>query len=288
MPCTSLCSIEGRLMRLMSPCTRIIGGRPEDRCRSEALFLTTNASNSVRSITIPPRAMGQSMRAIHDNLQAVRGRIARAAAAAGRDPLGVTLLAVSKTHPAALVGEALAAGQRAFGENYVQEAIEKMDALAGTAFEWHLIGALQSNKTRLAPERFDWVHTLESEKVARRLSEQRPAGMAALNVLIQVNVSGEASKSGAAPEEVLFLAREINTLARLKLRGLMAIPEPGAGIDRYRDLKRLYDKLKGEFRFDTLSVGMSDDLETAIAEGATMVRIGTAIFGARNRIRPAA
>ncbi len=232
--------------------------------------------------------MGQSMRAIHDNLQAVRGRIARAAAAAGRDPLGVTLLAVSKTHPAALVGEALAAGQRAFGENYVQEAIEKMDALAGTAFEWHLIGALQSNKTRLAAERFDWVHTLESEKVARRLSEQRPAGMAALNVLIQVNVSGEASKSGAAPEEVLFLAREINTLARLKLRGLMAIPEPGAGIDRYRDLKQLYDKLKGEFRFDTLSVGMSDDLETAIAEGATMVRIGTAIFGARNRIRPAA
>ena len=232
--------------------------------------------------------MGQSMRAIHDNLQAVRGRIARAAAAAGRDPLGVTLLAVSKTHPAALVGEALAAGQRAFGENYVQEAIEKMDALAGTAFEWHLIGALQSNKTRLAAERFDWVHTLESEKVARRLSEQRPAGMAALNVLIQVNVSGEASKSGAAPEEVLFLAREINTLARLKLRGLMAIPEPGAGIDRYRVLNQLYDKLKGEFRFDTLSVGMSDDLETAIAEGATMVRIGTAIFGARNRIRPAA
>src|SRR6185503_726293 len=201
MLCTSLCSIEGRLMRLMSPCTRIIGGSPEDRCRSEALFLTTNASNSVRSITIPQSAMGQSMRAIHDNLQAVRGRIARAAAAAGRDPLDVTLLAVSKTHPAALVERALAEGQRAFGENYVQEAVEKMDALAGTArapsitdIDWHMVGPLQSNKTRLAAERFGWVHTVESGKIARRLSDQRPAGMPALNVLIQVNVSGETSK----------------------------------------------------------------------------------------------
>jgi pyridoxal phosphate enzyme (YggS family) len=232
--------------------------------------------------------MGQSMRAIHDNLQAVQGRIARAAAAAGRDPLGVTLLAVSKTHPAALVGEAMAAGQKAFGENYVQEAVEKMDALAGTAAEWHLIGPLQSNKTKLVAARFDWVHTIESGKVARRLSAQRPAGMPALNVLIQVNVSGEASKSGVAPEEVIFLAKEINTLARLKLRGLMAIPEPGAGVARYRELKNLYEKLKSEFRFDTLSVGMSDDMETAVAEGATMVRIGTAIFGTRRKIRSAA
>src|SRR5258706_1718919 len=226
MPCTSLCSIEGRLMRLMSPCTRIIGGRPEDRCRSEALFLTTNASNSVRSITIPQIAMGQSMRVIHDNLQAVRGRIARASEAAGRNPLSVTLLAVSKTHPAALVEEALAAGQRAFGENYVQEAVEKMDALAGTVIEWHMIGPLQSNKTRIVAARFDWVHTVESGKVARRLSDQRPTGMPALNVLIQVNVSGEASKSGVAPEKVPLLAKEVNTLPRLKLRGLMAIPEP--------------------------------------------------------------
>src|SRR6185295_11215199 len=146
MLCTSLCSIDGRLMRLMSPCTRIIGGRPDDRCRSEALFFTTKASNSVRSITIPPRATGQSMRVIHDNLQAVRARIARAAAAAGRDPQSVTLLAVSKTHPAALVEQALAAGQRAFGENYVQEALEKIDAIRGA--EWHLVGPLQSNKTR--------------------------------------------------------------------------------------------------------------------------------------------
>ena len=227
--------------------------------------------------------MGQSMRAIHDNLQAVQGRIARAAAAAGRDPLDVTLLAVSKTHPAALVEQALAAGQRAFGENYVQEAVEKMDALASRSIEWHLVGPLQSNKTRLVAARFDWVHTIESEKIARRLSDQRPAGMAALNALIQVNVSGEASKSGVAAEEVLFLAREINSLPRLKLRGLMAIPEPGAGVARYRELKNLYEKLKNEFRFDTLSVGMSDDMEAAIAEGSTMVRIGTAIFGARSR-----
>ena len=232
--------------------------------------------------------MGQSMRAIHDNLQAVQGRIARAAAAAGRDPLGVTLLAVSKTHPAALVEQALAAGQRAFGENFVQEAVEKMGALAGRSIEWHLVGPLQSNKTRLVAARFDWVHTIESEKIARRLSDQRPAGMAALNVLIQVNVSGEASKSGVAPEEVLFLAKEINTLPRLKLRGLMAIPEPGAGVARYRELKNRYEKLKNEFRFDTLSVGMSDDMESAIAEGSTMVRIGTAIFGTRQKIRPAA
>ncbi|MSQ63012.1 MAG: YggS family pyridoxal phosphate-dependent enzyme [Betaproteobacteria bacterium] len=235
------------------------------------------------------------MWAIHDNLQAVQGRIARAAAAAGRDPRSVTLLAVSKTHLATLVEEALAAGQGAFGENYVQEAVEKMDALAGKigeertrALEWHLIGPLQSNKTRLAAERFDWVHSVESGKTARRLSEQRPAGMPALNVLIQVNVSGEASKSGVAPEKVLFLAKEIDTLPRLKLRGLMAIPEPGADDDRYRELKNLYEKLKSEFRFDTLSVGMSDDMEAAIAEGSTMVRIGTAIFGARKKIRSAA
>ncbi len=232
--------------------------------------------------------MGQSMRAIDDNLQAVRGRIAHAAAAAGRDPLSVTLLAVSKTHPAALVGEALAAGQRSFGENYVQEAVEKMDALAGTAIEWHLVGPLQSNKTRLVAARFDWVHTIESEKIARRLSGQRPTGVAPLNVLIQVNVSGEASKSGVAPQHVAGLAKAIAALPNLKLRGLMAIPEPAAGVARYRELKNLYEKLKSEFQFDTLSVGMSDDMEAAIAEGATLVRVGTAIFGVRNKIRSTA
>jgi pyridoxal phosphate enzyme (YggS family) len=232
--------------------------------------------------------MGQSMRAIDDNLQAVRARVARAAEAAGRDPLDVTLLAVSKTHPAALVEQALAAGQQAFGENYVQEAVEKMDALSGKGIEWHLVGPLQSNKTRVVAGRFDWVHTVESEKVARRLSEARPEGLPALNVLIQVNVSGEASKSGVAAGEVASLAGSIQKLPRLRLRGLMAIPEAGAPVQRYRELKALYEKLKGEFGLDTLSVGMSDDMETAIAEGSTMVRIGTAIFGARNKIRSAA
>ena len=228
------------------------------------------------------------MRSIDDNLQAVLHRIARAAAAAGRDPGGVTLLAVSKTHSAALIEQALAAGQRAFGENYVQEAIEKMDALAGKAIEWHLVGPLQSNKTRPVASRFDWVHSVENEKIARRLSEQRPAGLAPLNVLIQVNVSGEASKGGVAAEKVFSLSESINSLPRLRLRGLMAIPEAGADRARYRELKSLYETLKGGLQFDTLSVGMSDDLELAVAEGATMVRIGTAIFGERQKVRSAA
>ena len=237
--------------------------------------------------------MGQSMRVIHDNLQAVQGRIARAAAAAGRDPLSVALLAVSKTHPAALVEQALDAGQRAFGENYVQEAAEKMEALAGKDIEWHLIGPLQSNKTRLAAERFAWVHTVESEKVARRLAEQRPAGMAPLNVLIQVNLSGEASKSGVSSTDVLRLATAVSSLPRLRLRGLMAIPQPTADAARqkanFRQLREIFEKLKQEkFALDTLSMGMSDDMEAAIAEGATLVRIGTAIFGARQKIRSSA
>src|SRR3982750_3688226 len=167
MPCTSLCSIGGTLMRRTSPCTRIMGGRPEDRCRSDALFLTTKASSSVRSITILPGAETEIsaefqgiMKAIADNLQAVRERIGRAARAARRDAGAVALLAVSKTHPAARIAEAHAAGQQAFGENYVQEAIEKMAALPA-ALEWHLIGPLQSNKTRLAAERFQWGHTVE-------------------------------------------------------------------------------------------------------------------------------
>jgi pyridoxal phosphate enzyme (YggS family) len=228
------------------------------------------------------------MRSIPDNLQAVRDRIARAASAVGRTPQSVALLAVSKTHPAPLVQEALDAGQRSFGENYVQEAVEKMDALAGKDVEWHLIGPLQSNKTRLVTERFAWVHSVESEKIARRLSGQRSGKLAPLNVLIQVNVSGEASKSGVAPAEVESLCLLVSKMPRLRLRGLMAIPEPGADRGRYQQLKALYEKLKGRFQFDTLSVGMSDDLELAIAEGATLVRIGTAIFGAREKIRPAA
>ncbi|MEW6687849.1 MAG: YggS family pyridoxal phosphate-dependent enzyme [Pseudomonadota bacterium] len=228
------------------------------------------------------------MRSIHDNLQAVRDRIAGAAAAAGRDPRSVTLLAVSKTHPAPLLAQAHAAGQRAFGENYVQEAVGKMDALALAGLEWHLIGPLQSNKTRLAAARFDWVQTLESERIARRLSGQRPGSLPPLNVLIQVNVSGEASKSGVAPPEIEGLCVLVSRMPRLKLRGLMAIPEPGADRARYQELRSLFEKLKDRFRFDTLSVGMSDDLEIAIAEGATMVRIGTAIFGPREAVKDAA
>jgi pyridoxal phosphate enzyme (YggS family) len=222
------------------------------------------------------------MATIADNLQAVKLRIRRAAEAVGRDPESVRLLAVSKTHPAPLIASAADAGQQAFGENYVQEAVEKMAQLPGS-LEWHLIGPLQSNKTRLAAERFDWVHTVANEKIARRLSERRPDGRPPLNVLIQVNVSGETSKSGVAPSEVAALASAMAPLKNLKLRGLMAIPEPGASRERFHDVKDLYDKLKGECAFDTLSMGMSDDMELAIAEGSTLVRIGTAIFGARER-----
>jgi len=228
------------------------------------------------------------MRSIHDNLQAVKGRIARAAASSGRDPKSVTLLAVSKTHPVSVIEEAHAAGQRAFGENYVQEAAEKIEALRARDIEWHLIGPLQSNKTRVVAGRFAWVHTVESERLARRLSGQRSGNLPPLNVLLQVNVSGEASKSGVAPAEVSALASCVSQLPRLRLRGLMAIPEPGAPRERYRELKELYETLKGRFRLDTLSVGMSDDLELAIAEGATLVRVGTAIFGARTPVRDAA
>ncbi|MGH8674739.1 MAG: YggS family pyridoxal phosphate-dependent enzyme [Burkholderiales bacterium] len=240
------------------------------------------------------------MAAIRDNLQAVSERIARAAAAAGRSADSVRLLAVSKTHPPALLEEAFGAGQTAFGENYVQEALEKMDALArslgaerGRALEWHLVGPLQSNKTRLAAERFDWVHSLSGMKVARRLSEQRPPQRAPLNVLIQVNCSGEASKSGAAPQETAALAHAVAKLPRLKLRGLMAIPEPSRDAQvqsaRFRVVRELYERLcRDGFALDTLSLGMSDDLEAAIAGGSTLVRVGTAIFGARRRERDAA
>jgi pyridoxal phosphate enzyme (YggS family) len=228
------------------------------------------------------------MATISDNLQVVRERIARAARSAGRDPVSVTLLAVSKSQPVARIEEARAAGHQAFGENYVQEALEKMDALPG--LEWHLIGPLQSNKTRLAAERFAWVHTLEREKIARRLSEQRPAGLPPLNVLIQVNVSGEATKSGVAVEAIAALARAIAPLPRLRLRGLMAVPEPDVALQgkRFRTVKAAFENLKDEFGLDSLSMGMSDDMEAAIAEGATLVRIGSAIFGARKEERSAA
>jgi pyridoxal phosphate enzyme (YggS family) len=225
------------------------------------------------------------MATILDNLQGVKARIARAAQAAGRDPAAVTLLAASKTHGIERIVAAKAAGQLAFGENYVQEALEKMDAVPGT--EWHLIGPLQANKTRLAAERFDWVQTLDRLKIARRLSEQRPVHLPALNVLIQVNVSGEVTKSGVAPEDIALLAEAVMALPRLRLRGLMAIPAPEIPVG-LAQMNQLYQSLRERFAFDTLSMGMSDDLEAAIMQGSTMVRIGTAIFGKRKTEKAAA
>jgi PLP dependent protein len=225
------------------------------------------------------------MATIAENVQGVKARIARAARAVGRAPESVTLLAVSKTHGVDRVREAFAAGLSAFGENYVQEALAKIDAVAHA--EWHLIGALQSNKTRLAAERFAWVQTIDRIKIAQRLSEQRPAHLPPLNVLIQVNVSRESTKSGVDVKEVTALAAALAALPRLRLRGLMAIPAPGAVSDLART-KSLYDELEPRFGFDTLSMGMTDDMDEAIAAGATMVRIGTAIFGPRMPERDAA
>jgi len=228
------------------------------------------------------------MGSIPDNLQAVKSRIDAASRACGRDPRTVRLLAVSKTHAPERVREAFAAGQRAFGENYVQEALDKMAALADLPLEWHLVGPLQSNKTRVVAERFHWVHTVDCEKIAHRLAEQRPPGAGPLHVLIQVNLSAEASKHGVAPGEVRALAASVAGMPGLRLRGLMAIPEPGAPAERYRALGDLYESLRGEFGLDTLSLGMTDDLEAAVAAGSTMVRIGTAVFGPRERVRSAA
>ncbi|TGB30787.1 YggS family pyridoxal phosphate-dependent enzyme [Burkholderia thailandensis] len=222
-------------------------------------------------------------------LASVQRRIDEAARAAGREPHAVTLLAVSKTFPADAVRAAYAAGQCAFGENYVQESIDKIDSLADlrAELEWHFIGPLQSNKTRPVAERFDWVHTIDRLKIAQRLAEQRPAHLPPLNVCVQVNISGEASKSGVAPSDAAELARAIAALPALRLRGLMAIPEPAADPEAkrapHRALHALFEQLRADgLALDTLSMGMSDDLEAAVAEGATIVRIGTAIFGARD------
>ena len=222
------------------------------------------------------------------NLQAVLARIAAAARECGRDPASVRLLAVSKTWPAECLLPAIAAGQQAFGENYVQEGVDKIAALAGRSLEWHFIGPLQSNKTRLVAAHFDWVHSIERMKIAERLAEQRPAGKSPLNVCLQVNVSGEASKSGCAPEEAVALAKAIAALPNLRLRGLMCIPEPAEDVEAqrrpFRQLRELYEQLRAEgLPLDTLSMGMSHDIEAAIAEGATMVRVGTAIFGERSK-----
>jgi PLP dependent protein len=228
------------------------------------------------------------MVSIGNNLQEVKRRIAAACAAAGRPANSVTLLAVSKTKPESAVRDALAAGQQAFGENYVQEGLTKISALADLRpqIEWHLVGPLQSNKTRAVAEAFDWVHSVDRLKVAERLSAQRPAALPPLNVCLQVNISGEASKSGLSVHELPAVAQAVAALPGLRLRGLMSIPEPvtdpQAQRAPHRVLRELLTALNAHgLALDTLSMGMSDDLEAAVAEGATVVRVGSAIFGAR-------
>ena len=226
------------------------------------------------------------MTTIPNNLQRVHRRIAEACAQAQRPVTDVTLLAVSKTFGPEAVREAHDAGQGAFGENYIQEAVEKIGLLRDLRLQWHCIGPVQSNKTRLVAGHFDWVHTIDRLKIAQRLSEQRPADLGPLQVCIQVNIDGGASKSGVAPAEVADLAREIAKLPNLKLRGLMTIPEPveDAAAQRAVHLRTraLFDQLnEAGLQLDTLSMGMTADIEAAVLAGSTMVRVGTAIFGGR-------
>jgi uncharacterized pyridoxal phosphate-containing UPF0001 family protein len=257
--------------------------------------------------SLPPRAADPAPDVLHARLQAVRSRIASAARGCGRDPAAVRLLAVSKTFDAQAVLALAECGQHAFGENYLQEALTKMascathwQALAGgrsgpaagrpgptaAPIEWHFIGPIQSNKTRPIAEAFDWVHSVEREKVARRLSEQRPASMPPLQVCIQVDVSGESTKSGCTPDDAIALARAVSALAGLRLRGVMAIPaptdDPALQRAQFARVRAVFDRIRADgIPIDTLSMGMSGDLEAAIAEGATIVRIGTALFGTR-------
>ncbi len=226
------------------------------------------------------------MTKITENLQLVRQRIRAAAEAAGREPQDIRLLAVSKKHPAAAIREAHAAGQRDFGENYVQEALSKMEALAEPDIRWHFIGPLQSNKTSEVAAHFDWLHTLSREKIARRLDRQRPAGMPPLQVCIQVRIGDEPGKSGVEPASVKPLAEALTGLPRLALRGLMCLPpwSEDENVQRgyFAQLRGYYEALRqAGHRLDTLSMGMTDDLEAAVREGSTCVRIGTAIFGPR-------
>jgi pyridoxal phosphate enzyme (YggS family) len=226
------------------------------------------------------------MTTIADNLQTVRSRIAAACAQAQRPVTDVTLLAVSKTFGPQAVREAHAAGQTAFGENYIQEAVDKMALLAGLPLQWHCIGPIQSNKTRLVAAHFDWAHTVDRLKIAQRLSEQRPAALPPLSVCIQVNIDGGATKAGVAPQDTLALARDVASLPRIRLRGLMTIPEPAADFAAQKAVhlraRALFDELRAAgLALDTLSMGMTADLEAAVAAGSTMVRVGTAIFGGR-------
>lgn len=224
------------------------------------------------------------MSTIAENSATVLERIAAASRTAGRDPATVGLLAVSKTKPAAALREAAAAGLRDFGENYLQEALDKQPALADLPLVWHFIGPIQSNKTRAIASHFDWVHSVDRLKIAQRLAEQRPPERGPLNICLQVNVSGEASKSGCHPDELPALAAAVSQLPNLRLRGLMAIPEatddPASQRAAFARLRTMSETLN--LNLDTLSMGMSQDLEAAIAEGATWVRVGTALFGARD------
>ncbi|QDL39285.1 YggS family pyridoxal phosphate-dependent enzyme [Rhodoferax sediminis] len=232
------------------------------------------------------------MTMIGDNLQRVRARIAAACRAAGRDAQTVTLLAVSKTWGVDAVREAFAAGQIAFGENYLQEAVDKMAALRDLPLQWHCIGPIQSNKTRLVAGHFDWAHTIDRLKIAQRLSEQRPPELEPLQVCIQVNIDGGPTKSGVAPQAALALVREVAELPHLQVRGLMTIPEPApdfaAQVAVHARARTLFEQIAAVVgpeldHFDTLSMGMTADLEAAIQAGSTMVRVGTAIFGIRPR-----
>ncbi|AEG91548.1 YggS family pyridoxal phosphate-dependent enzyme [Ramlibacter tataouinensis] len=228
------------------------------------------------------------MTTIPDNLQQVRSRIAAACASAQRRADEVTLLAVSKTFGPEAVAQAHAAGQRAFGENYIQEAVDKRAALAHLPLEWHCIGPIQSNKTRLVAQHFDWAHTVDRLKIAQRLSEQRPPALPPLQVCIQVNIDGGPTKAGIAPQEALALAQEVARLPRLSLRGLMTLPEPAPDFESARQVHLRAAALFRQLRqaglaLDTLSMGMTADLEAAVAAGSTLVRVGTAIFGGRAR-----
>lgn len=228
------------------------------------------------------------MTRIESNLQQVHARIASACQTSGRNVTDVALLAVSKTFSAADIRAAWQAGQRAFGENYIQEGVDKQAALADLPIEWHCIGPIQSNKTRLVAEHFDWAHTIDRLRIARRLSSQRPDQLPPLQLCLQINIDGGPNKSGVAPGDALELARAVAELPRLRLRGLMAIPEPApdfaATLAVHQRMQALLDQLRAEgLALDTLSLGMSADLEAAIAAGSTLVRVGTAIFGERSQ-----
>lgn len=230
------------------------------------------------------------MNTVHDNILTIKNKIKNIALECERDPNSIELIAVSKTKPVTLIEQAISAGQFAFGENYVQEGVEKIQFfkqnMPNAPLIWHFIGPLQSNKTKLVAENFDWMHTIDRFKIAQRLNEQRPANMKKLNVLIQVNISQEASKSGIAPNQVADLVKQVIALPNLNLRGLMAIPEIendfNKQLDVFKQMQQLLKSLQIDYpSLDTLSMGMSADMQAAIVAGSTMVRIGSAIFGAR-------